>query len=564
MWHCSAPRILGPRQISRRLFLWRLLVLSRALDSRHGTRGTSIANLRRPGVVVEEVLAAASPSEQGMLAEHPQLGCLAGCLSRNRRSRVYRGETKRVVIVGGGFAAVHMCEELAKQPHDIKITMICPNDHLDIAWASPRAIARPETANRNVIPFHKIFERSKHAASMVTHVHDTVAWVTETYVETAMSCEVRSVHDPPRRVASDRPASLEPARLPFPALVRPSTFRCVPSDARVPVPVRPLPLPDAADPRTHPTPPHAQKYEYDVLVIGTGATYAEGSEAKRLKSNHTSMSGKDRVKELRELAERVKGAKGVMVVGAGPTGIELAAELGAAYPRVPVKLVTNKYEIGAGMPKPVKAALQQAFVSRPNVTVIAGERGSVLDAKRHGCDVVFMCAGMEPNTSFLGGGSLKASLDEKGFVKTGLTGQVLGFPNVFALGDCAKSYAADGSGMEMMSERYRREHDTEKFARRVCALNVLRCIAGEALVDKAAKERRWWHAVGTHGGSTAGGGGEGYVYPGAVISLSPSDSVGYVQGSVARGWYMAARKRKDLWRMRLSKKLTGHDGPHYT
>ena len=130
----------------------------------------------------------------------------------------------------------------------------------------------------------------------------------------------------------------------------------------------------------------------------------------------------------------MKGAKGVMVVGAGPTGIELAAELGAAYPRVPVKLVTNKYEIGAGMPKPVKAALQQAFVSRPNVDVIAGERGSVLDAKRHGCDVVFMCAGMEPNTSFLGGGSLKASLDEKGFVKTGLTGQVLGFPNVFALG----------------------------------------------------------------------------------------------------------------------------------
>ena len=498
MRHCWAPRSCAPNprqifKISRRLFLWLLFLLSRALDSRHGTRGSSIANLRRPGVVVEEVSAAASPSEQGMLAEHPQLGCLAGCLSRNRRRRVYRGETKRVVIVGGGFAAVHMCEELAKQPHDIKITMICPNDHLDIAWASPRAIARPETANRNVIPFHKIFERSKYAASMVTHVHDTVAWVTETHVETAMSCE---------------------------------------------------------------------KYEYDVLVIGTGATYAEGSEAKRLKSNHTSMSGKDRVKELRELAARVAGAKGVMVVGAGPTGIELAAELGAAYPRVPIKLVTNKYEIGAGMPKPVKAALQQSFASRPNVTVVAGERGSVLDAKRHECDVVFMCAGMEPNTSFLGGGSLKASLDAKGFVKTGPTGRVLGFPNVFALGDCAKTYATDGSGMEMMSERYRREHDTEKFARRVCASNVLRCIAGEALVDKAAKERRWWHAVGTAG---AAGGGEGsYVYPGAVMSLSPSDSVGYVQGSVARGWYMATRKRKDLWRMRLSKKLTGHDGPHYT
>jgi thioredoxin reductase len=77
------------------------------------------------------------------------------------------------------------------------------------------------------------------------------------------------------------------------------------------------------------------------------------------------------------------------------------------------------------MPKPVKAALQAAFQSRPNVSFVTGERGSILDSKRHGCDVVFMCAGMEPNTSFLGGGALKASLDEKGFIKTGATGRVL-------------------------------------------------------------------------------------------------------------------------------------------
>lgn len=330
------------------------------------------------------------------------------------------------------------------------------------------------------------------------------------------------------------------------------------------VPVRPFPPSRRAltpDPR--PKPRRAQKYEYDVLVIGTGATYAEGSEAKRLKSNHTSISGKDRVKELRELAHRVASAKGVMVVGAGPTGIELAAELGAAYPRVPIKLVTNKYEIGAGMPKPVKAALQHAFASRPNVSIVAGERGSILDAKRLGCDVAFMCAGMEPNTSFLGAGPLKASLDERGFVKTGPSGVVFGFPSVFALGDCAKTYDGDGA-MEMMSERYRREHDTEKFARRVCAGNVLAALAGEALVDKApAQERKWWHAV-PRFSESATGTGDGYVYPGAVISLSPTESVGYVRGSVARGWFMAARKRKDLWRMRLSKKLTGHDGPHYT
>ena len=75
---------------------------------------------------------------------------------------MYRGETKRVVIVGGGFAAVHMCEELAKQPHDIKITMICPNDHLDIAWASPRAIAG-ETANNVIVPQDLRAEQARRA-----------------------------------------------------------------------------------------------------------------------------------------------------------------------------------------------------------------------------------------------------------------------------------------------------------------------------------------------------------------------------------------------------------------
>ena len=56
------------------------------------------------------------------------------------------------------------------------------------------------------------------------------------------------------------------------------------------------------------------------------------------------------------------------------------------------------------------------------------------------------------------------------------------FANVFALGDCAKTYTDCGE-MEMMSERYRREHDTEKFARRVCARNVLRYLDGQPLVD---------------------------------------------------------------------------------
>ena len=202
------------------------------------------------------------------------------------------------------------------------------------------------------------------------------------------------------------------------------------------------------------------------------------------------MSGKDRVKELRELAERVKGAKGVMVVGAGPTGIELAAELGAAYPRVPVKLVTNKYEIGAGMPKRW-AALQQSFASRQSPSSPAA--GSVLDAKRHG-DVVFMCADGQ-------------QLPRRRFAQTSLDAKVSSRRD--PRGGCSVSPTSSRSGMRQ-DVRHGRERDGDderavpararhrKFARRVCASNVLRCIAGEALVDKAAPvvARGWYRGRG--------------------------------------------------------------------
>ena len=101
---------------------------------------------------------------------------MGGCVS----TAAYVGEEKKIVVVGGGFGGVKLCHEMAKTAHNLQITILSPNDALDIAWASPRAIADPKSANRNVVPFASIFKSDR-----IAHVHDAAASVSKTAVTTA-------------------------------------------------------------------------------------------------------------------------------------------------------------------------------------------------------------------------------------------------------------------------------------------------------------------------------------------------------------------------------------------
>ena len=50
------------------------------------------------------------------------------------------------------------------------------------------------------------------------------------------------------------------------------------------------------------------------------------------------------------MGAQVASSKGVMVVGAGLSGLEVAGEIATAHPNLPVKLISSKSALGDGMP----------------------------------------------------------------------------------------------------------------------------------------------------------------------------------------------------------------------
>ena len=206
MRHCWAPRSCAPNprqifKISRRMFLFLLSRAGLAL------RDTRVFDSEPPsaGVVVEEVSAAASPSERNARRTSP-LGCLWDACHATGEGGCTEGR-QRVVIVGGGFAAVHMCEagEAAPTLNHHDLPQRPPGHH----WASPRAIARPRppTATSSAQDLRAEQVRGEHGDAHPRHV----AWVTET----------RGDRDELRRNTSTTSSSSAPAP-PTPRAARPS------------------------------------------------------------------------------------------------------------------------------------------------------------------------------------------------------------------------------------------------------------------------------------------------------------------------------------------------------
>lgn len=67
------------------------------------------------------------------------------------------------------------------------------------------------------------------------------------------------------------------------------------------------------------------KLDYDYLILGSGSKAKEGLPLKSLGSTNATKTA------LHDFQERVGKAKTIVVVGAGPTGVEIAGELGFLY-----------------------------------------------------------------------------------------------------------------------------------------------------------------------------------------------------------------------------------------
>ena len=186
--------------------------------------------------------------------------------------------------------------------------------------------------------------------------------------------------------------------------------------------------------------------EPDYLVLATGSWYPFPAKTEE-PDVASARAG------LRAAHEALLGAQRVLIVGAGPAGLELAGEIKAFYPDKHVTIVDAADDILTG---PYDQALRDELrrqldalgvelhlgcaltelPTAPPATLdairIATEDGNELVA-----DIWFRTFGVRPHSDYLELGSLSDQRDDRGYVRVDEHLRVVGETNVFALGDLA-------------------------------------------------------------------------------------------------------------------------------
>jgi apoptosis-inducing factor 2 len=187
-----------------------------------------------------------------------------------------------------------------------------------------------------------------------------------------------------------------------------------------------------------------RELSYDYLVVATGTRDA-GTSAVPWKNAGTH---EEIVNLLKETQEKVKVAKHIAVVGAGPTGVEVAAELGFEYgkPKDPAakkeilllsadKEVLNGDSISASATtelKKLNVAIRGSSRVVDTKTLPDGKTELLLQSgEKIVTDLYLPTMGMVPNTEFLP----ESLLTEKKFVDIDELYRVKGVENIWAAGD---------------------------------------------------------------------------------------------------------------------------------
>ncbi|TPX38697.1 hypothetical protein SeMB42_g03711 [Synchytrium endobioticum] len=194
----------------------------------------------------------------------------------------------------------------------------------------------------------------------------------------------------------------------------------------------------------------AVPFDYAVLAMGSD----NDSKTPCVKRN-------DAIKDIQDIGQGIKQAKTVVIVGAGPVGVELAGEIAAAYPDKKVTLISSNASLGGPQYKPSLTKKLSDILHKLHVDIVFNERvvkpqgqdtilanaarytadpASVTteSGKTYEAEFVFLATGNSKlNTGAVDAGLGKDALNDKTEVKVRETLQLVGHDNIFALGDIA-------------------------------------------------------------------------------------------------------------------------------
>ncbi|OVA07140.1 Pyridine nucleotide-disulfide oxidoreductase [Macleaya cordata] len=177
-----------------------------------------------------------------------------------------------------------------------------------------------------------------------------------------------------------------------------------------------------------------QQIPYDYLVVASGH------------DDCVPRNRSERLEEYQTENEKIKSADSILIIGGGPTGVELAAEIAVDFPEKKVTLVHNKPRLLDFIgPKASRKTLD--WLTSKKVEVILGQSvdlnshsdgdrtyqtsgGETIEADRH-----FLCIGRPLSTSWIKESVLKNAVDARGRLMVDEHLRVKGCKNVFAIGD---------------------------------------------------------------------------------------------------------------------------------
>ncbi|KAH7840221.1 hypothetical protein Vadar_014277 [Vaccinium darrowii] len=186
--------------------------------------------------------------------------------------------------------------------------------------------------------------------------------------------------------------------------------------------------------------------EYDYLVIATGHVDT-GALARSEKLSHYQAGPETRTKKLSQYQaehQKIKASNTILIVGGGPTGVELAGEIAIDFPDKKVIIVhrgprllefighkASRKALDWLTSKKVEVILEQSVnLSSVSDGVYQTSGGETITADCH-----FDCTGKPMGSSWLRETALMNSLDVRGRLMVDENLRVKGQTNVFGIGD---------------------------------------------------------------------------------------------------------------------------------